>query len=116
MRWPRPQFRIRTVLLLTTMVAAGLGWTVHQARWRTERAAFCRAQAAFVQEHRGLLLRVSFITPQEEWNRINETEALWTSLAEQYEAAIWRPWVQIVEPDPLPPWQVVETQRQSPRP
>jgi hypothetical protein len=108
MRWPRPQFRIRTILLLTTVVAAGLGWTVHLARWRSERAAFCRAQATFVQEHLGFLLSVSFITPQEEWIRLNEAEAQWKGLAEQYEAAIWRPWVRVVEPNPLPVWVVAE--------
>ena len=96
------QFRIRTLLLVTAIVAVVLAGYV-RARRLEGMAKMHERQAELVVEHRLFLQSVSFHVPELEWLKINERERLHRQIAGEYRRKIWRPWLGIKRPNsPLP--------------
>jgi hypothetical protein len=95
----RLQYRLRTLLLLTALVAVVLAGYVRQRRLEGMARMHLR-QAELVAEHRQWLYSVSFMVPQVEWAKIDERERLHRQIAGEYRQQIWRPWVRISQPDP----------------
>ena len=101
----RLQFRIRTLLLLTALIAAVLAGYVRQRRLEG-MARLHQCQAELVAKHRQWLHSVSFHVPEEEWSKIDDRERMHQQIAAEYRQQIWRPWVRITRPDPPLPIQV----------
>jgi hypothetical protein len=99
------QFRIRTLLLLTALIAVVLAGYVRQRRLEG-MARFYQRQAELVAEHRQWLNSVSFHVPQEEWAKIDERERLHQQIAAEYRQKVWRPWLRITRPNPPLPIHV----------
>ncbi len=93
------QFRIRTLLILTALIAVVLAGYVRQGRLERMARMHVR-QAELVAKHRQWLYSVSFHVPEEEWTKIDERERLHQQIAAEYRQQIWRPWVRITQPVP----------------
>lgn len=92
------RFSIRSLLVLTTLVAIGLALALaHHARMQRMSRLHAR-QAVLVAEHRSFLLSCSFDVPQIEWIKIDQQERMHQQLADDYREKSWRPWVRITEP------------------
>jgi hypothetical protein len=100
------RFSIRSLLVLTALVAIGLALGLaHHARMQRLSRLHAR-QAVLVAEHRNFLLSCSFEVPQIEWIKIDDRERMHRQLAEEYRDKSWRPWVRITEPPMALPIQI----------
>jgi hypothetical protein len=92
------RFRIRSLLILTTVVAIALAVAInHYSRMQRLSRLHLR-QAVLVAEHRAFLLSCSFDVPQQEWLKIDEQEQMHRQLSDEYRLKRWRPWQRITQP------------------
>jgi hypothetical protein len=93
------RFSIRHLLILTTLCGLLLAGYVRY-RHLEEHAQEHLRQAQEVARRRGWLLTVSFHVPQEAWDDYDRREHLHQRLAAEYRQQIWRPWMEITQPEP----------------
>ena len=98
----RPRFRLRTLLVLVTFCALAAAGYRHYARvyrpWVFHRQEV--ANAAAIQE---MWNSVSFDIPEHERVVMEYRSEFHSQMANQYEHALWRPWVQVPDFGPLEP-------------
>lgn len=103
------RFSIRSLLVLTTLVAIGLALAIsYHARMQRLSRLHAR-QAVLVAEHRNFLLSCSFDVPQGEWIKIDEQERMHQQLTDEYREKSWRLWVRITEPPAALPILIEKT-------
>ena len=92
------RFSIRSLLLLTAVVAVLLGLFYY---WRMERLAKLHAQEAEqIAEARERLQRVSFDVPPAAWDDLRMREEQHRILSHEYRQRIWQPWRRSTQPSP----------------
>lgn len=91
------QFRLRTLLVVTTLVAIGMAGYVRYRRLEG-MARIHERELERLKEHKEFLSSVSFDVPREEWIKIGAQQQIHQVLADAYRLQFWRPWVPIDEP------------------
>src|SRR5688572_22548459 len=105
------RFSLRSLLLLTAVVAASLAVAVRHSSRMHRLARQHDQQAVLVAEQIALLQSVSFDVPQHAWDEYDRQERLHLQLAVEYRQKAWRPWLPITKPSPPLPIQVEVVRR-----
>jgi hypothetical protein len=102
------RFSIRSLLIVTTLIAVALAVGLHG--WRMEKLARLHTrEAELVAQRRATLLTTSVIPirPHLAWEEYDRQERWHLQLASEYRQRVWRPWLSVTRPSPPLPIEVV---------